>query len=366
MMTIIWFLILLTIIVFVHEMGHYLVARINGVKVEVFSVGFGKELFGWNDSLGTRWKICFIPLGGYVKFFGDANLASSLSDKNLASYTSEKLNKTFISKTLSQKAAIVFAGPFANFLFAFLVFFLMFQFIGTAKDTKILNIVNDIVSASPADKAGIFIGDEIIGIDGSKTYDFYDIKKIVEKNPSNELKFTVIRFGKEIELIVVPDLIEDVDERGNNIKYGRVGISPKYEIIYEKLSLFNSLKKSLNDTALYTIKTFEGIAEIITGKRSASELGGPIMIATVAGKAADRGIEPFLFIMAIISINLGLINLFPIPLLDGGHLFLFLVQAIKKSPINEDFLKYYSMVGISILLGLMILVNYNDLFRLLN
>ena len=242
----------------------------------------------------------------------------------------------------------------------------MFIFIGTSKDTKILNIIDNVVVGSPAYKAGFIAGDEIIKIDEQRTYDFYDIKKIIENKPSTELIVTVNRFGKEITVYLVPDLVEELNESGELIKYGRIGVSPKYEIIYEKLSIINALKKSLGDTALYTVKTFEGIAEIITGKRSASELGGPIMIATVAGKAADRGIEPFLFIMAIISINLGLINLFPIPLLDGGLLFLFLVQAIKRSPINEDFLKYYSMVGIAILLSLMILVNYNDLFRLFN
>ena len=365
-MIIIWFLILLTIIVFVHEMGHYLIARINGVKVDIFSIGFGKELYGWNDKLGTRWKICFIPLGGYVKFFGDANLASTINDKNLDSYTKEDLNKTFISKTLAQKSAIVFAGPLANFVFAFFVLFLIFYFKGIVEETRILNVVDEVVVGSPAYKAGFISNDIIIEINELKTDDFHSIKEIVEKNPNKELNFKVIRFGKEISILCTPDLVENIEQDGKIKEFGRVGISPKYELIYQNLSFFNSLVKSLNDTGLYTFKTFEGIAEIITGKRSASELGGPIMIATVAGKAADRGIEAFLFIMAIISINLGLINLFPIPLLDGGHLFLFLVQALKRSPINEDFLKYYSIVGIAILIALMILVNYNDLFRLFN
>ena len=365
-MIIFWFLILLTIIVFVHEMGHYVIARINGVKVDVFSIGFGKELFGWNDKLGTRWKICFIPLGGYVKFFGDANLASSISDKNLTSYSKEDLNKTFVSKSLAQKSAIVFAGPLANFVFAFFIFFLIFYFKGIIEETKILNIVEEVVIGSPAYKSGFISNDIIIEINGLKTNDFYSIKEIVEKNPMKQLNFKVIRFGKEISILATPELADFITEQGKKMKVGRLGISPKYELTYKNLGLLKSLTKSMNDTAIYTVKTFEGISEIITGERSASELGGPIMIATVAGKAANRGIEPFLFIMAIISINLGLINLFPIPLLDGGHLFLFLVQAIKKSPINEEFLKYYSIVGIAILLALMILVNYNDLFRLFN
>jgi len=365
-MIIIWFLVLLTIIVFVHELGHYLIARINGVKVDVFSIGFGKELFGWNDKLGTRWKISIIPLGGYVKFFGDANVASSINDKNLRSYSKEDLDRTFVSKSLIQKSAIVFAGPFANFVFAFFIFFLIFYIKGEVEETRILNVVDNVVIGSPAYKSGFIENDIIIGINNIETNDFYAIKEIVEKNPMKELNFNVVRFGKEIIISSVPELISDVDGNGNKIEYGRIGISPKYELIYKNLSFLKSLIKSLNDTSLYTVKTFEGIAEIITGKRSAAELGGPIMIATVANKAADSGIEPFLFIMAIISINLGLINLFPIPLLDGGHLFLFLVQAIKKSPINEEFLKYYSIVGIAILIALMVLVNYNDLFRLFN
>mgnify|MGYP003951404497 CR=1 FL=1 len=365
-MIIFWFLILLTVIVFVHEMGHYLIARINGVKVDVFSIGFGSEVFGWYDKLGTRWKICIIPLGGYVKFFGDANLASSLSDKSIQKLNKKDLYKTFISKSLLQKSAIVFAGPLANFIFAIIVFFLLFMVNGVVKDVTVLNVVDNVVTGSPAYKSGFTTDDIIVKIDNINTNNFSDIKEIVEKNPNNELAITIIRYGREKILLVTPELKEIVNFEGEKSYVGRIGIAPKFEINYENIGFLASIKKAFSDTFIFTYKTFEGISEILTGKRSASELGGPIMIANVAGEAADNGIQNFLFIMAIISINLGLINLFPIPLLDGGHLFLFLIQALKGSPINENFLKYYSMLGLVILIGLMILVNYNDLFKLFN
>ena len=365
-MVIFWFLILLTVIVFVHEMGHYVIARINGVKVDVFSIGFGQELFGWNDKLGTRWKVCVIPLGGYVKFFGDANLASSLSDENIQKLDKKDLYKTFISKSLLQKFAIVFAGPLANFIFAIIVFFLIFIVNGVVKDVTVLNDVDKVVKGSPAYKSGFIKDDIIIKIDDINTNNFTDIKEIVEKNPNNELSFTIIRYGKEKILLVTPEIKEIVNSEGEKSYVGRIGISPKFQVIYENIGFLGSIKKAFLDTYIFTIKTFQGISEILLGKRSASELGGPIMIANVAGEAADKVIETFLFIMAIISINLGLINLFPIPLLDGGHLFLFVIQAVKGSPINKNFLKYYSMLGLVILMGLMILVFYNDLFKLFN
>ena len=365
-MILVWFLILLTIIVFVHELGHYLAARLNGVRVEIFSIGFGKELFGINDNLGTRWKICLIPLGGYVKFFGDANLASNLPAKQINNLSSEELNKTFHNKNLKQKAFIVFAGPLANFLFTIFIFFGLYSFKGVPSDIILLPIIENVLEDSAAYKAGFKKNDKIISADNKIIDNFKDVKDIILSKSHQEINFLIQRDNEEIIIIAKPDIIETLDKNGTKITTGRMGFTVQYTTIYESIGVKKSIIKSLKDTYLFTLKTFEGITQIITGKRSASELGGPIMIASVASNAADKGLESYLFIMAIISINLGLINLFPIPLLDGGHLLLYGVQAVTKTEINDIVLKYYYGIGLFVLLALMVLVNYNDLIKQLN
>jgi len=365
-MIILWFLILLTIIVFVHEMGHYLIARINGVRVEVFSIGFGKELIGLSDKSGTRWKLCLIPLGGYVKFFGDANLSSNLPNDQLNALSEDEKNKTFHVKTLKQKAFIVFAGPLANFIFAFLIFFSVLLIKGNPSEIKYLPIVENVMENSAAYTSGFIKNDKIIEVNGDHIDSFLDIRDIIISSPSKVIIFKVIRNDEEFNIIAKPDSVEVINTNGIKTIIGKMGFSAKYETRYEKINLIDSLHKSLYDTYLYSIKTFEGISDIIIGKRSASELGGPIMIASVASKAANRGIESYLFIMAIISINLGIINLFPIPLLDGGHLLLYGIQSVTKTVINEVFLKYFYGIGMFIIFALMILVNYNDLVKQIN
>ena len=365
-MIIIWFLILLTVIVFVHELGHYFVARINGVRVEVFSIGFGRELIGINDKLGTRWKICLIPLGGYVKFFGDANLSSNLPNDKLDKLSNDEINQTFHSKTLKQKASIVAAGPLFNFLFTIILFFGIYSFNGIPSDVKYLPIIDSVLEDSVAYKSGFKTNDKIISANNNVINDFNEVRDIIYLNASQEINFVILRAEKQINILAKPDRVEVIDENGLKSFIGRMGFTAKYEITYENISIKNSFIKSLQDTWQYTVKTFEGISEIVVGKRSATELGGPIMIATIASKAAENGLESYLFIMAIISINLGLINLFPIPMLDGGHLLLYTLQAVTKKVINDVVLKYYYGIGIFILLSLMIFVNYNDLIKQLN
>ena len=365
-MIVLWFLILLTVIVFVHELGHYLVARINGVRVEVFSIGFGKELFGFNDSIGTRWKVCLIPLGGYVKFFGDANLSSNLPSDKLDKLTNKQIEETFHSKTLKQKTSIVAAGPMFNFLFTIIIFFGIYLLKGIPSEIEYLPVINSVVEDKSAYKAGFQPDDRIISANNIIINNFHDVKEVIYSNPSKEINFIILRNGEKINISAKPDSVEEIGNNGSKNIICRMGFSAKYEVTYERINIKDSFLKSLNDTFEYTVKTFEGISEIVLGKRSASELGGPIMIASVASKAAENGLESYLFIMAIISINLGLINLFPIPMLDGGHLLLYAVQAVTKKVINDVVLKYYYGVGIFILLSLMIFVNYNDLIKQLN
>jgi len=365
-MILVWFLILLTIIVFVHELGHYLAARLNGVRVEIFSIGFGRELFGINDNLGTRWKICLIPLGGYVKFFGDANLASNLPKKQINKLSIEELKKTFHNKTLKQKAFIVFAGPLANFIFTIFIFFGLYSFKGVPSDVILLPVIDNVLEDSAAYRAGFKKNDKIISADNKIIDNFRDVKDIILSKTNEEINFLIERGNEEIIIIAKPDIVENIDNNGMKITTGRMGFTVQYVTVYESIGIKNSIIKSLKDTYIFTLKTFEGITQIITGKRSASELGGPIMIASVAANAADKGVASYLFIMAIISINLGLINLFPIPLLDGGHLLLYGVQAVTKTEINDIVLKYYYGIGMFILLALMVFVNYNDLIKQFN
>ena len=365
-MIIIWFLILLTVIVFVHELGHYFIARLNGVRVEVFSVGFGRELIGFNDSKGTRWKFSVIPLGGYVKFFGDANLTSNLPEEKIKNLSDTELNQTFHIKSLRQKSAIVFAGPLANFIFAFIILFLVLIIKGTPSDIKYYPIINNILDDSAAYNAGFMDNDEIISVNDYKIESFLEVRDFIVSNPSKDIYFKINRNGNILNIVAKPDAIEVVDKNGAKSINGRMGFSAKYETIYDKIDFKDAFLKATIDTYTYTVKTFEGITDIIIGKRSASELGGPIMIASVASKAATSGLDSYLFIMAIISINLGLINLFPIPLLDGGHLLLYGIQSISKKIINEVFLKYYYGIGMFIIFALMILVNYNDLIKQIN
>ncbi|PPR28253.1 MAG: Metalloprotease MmpA [Alphaproteobacteria bacterium MarineAlpha9_Bin2] len=362
-MILFWFLLLLTVIVFVHELGHYLVARYNGVKVEVFSIGFGKELFGFNDKSGTRWKFSLIPIGGYVKFFGDINVASS-PDKDLNKNIQKKdLSKAFHNKNLLQKSAIVVAGPFANFLFAVVLFFVLFQSSGIPISSSVLPIVDKVLPNSAASKYDIKSGDEILKINGIEIKDFMQIRDIVISNPNKELNFLIKRNSNNIEIVIVPDSETIIDNEGNEYFEGKIGVVAKTIVLYERVGVFKSLGYALESTYKFTFLTLKGLKEIVMGERSASEIGGPIMIANEASKAAERGAQDFIWIMAIISINLGLINLFPIPLLDGGHLLFFILQAILGKPLKDGLQEYASSIGIVLIIGITLLVFYNDIVR---
>ena len=219
-MIVIWFLILLTIIVFIHELGHYLVARLNGVRVEVFSIGFGKELLGFNDRMGTRWKICLIPLGGYVKFFGDGNLSSSGPSDKLNKLSTEEIKQTFNNKTLKQKASIVIAGPLANFLFTIIIFFGLYFFMGLPSEVKFLPIIKTVVEDTSAYKAGFKKDDVIIIADNTKINNFNEIKDIISSKPSEDINFIILRDGKEINIIAKPNKVEIIDNDGLKIFIG--------------------------------------------------------------------------------------------------------------------------------------------------
>ena len=334
------FLVILTILVFVHELGHYLIARLNNVKVEVFSIGFGHELFGFNDKLGTRWKFSLIPLGGYVKMHGDLDAASTKSKTDGVDPT-----VSFYNKKVSQRSWILFAGPAANFIFSFLLLVFMNIFYGYAQNKP---IISQVESNQPADLAGLQAGDIIIEVNSKGIDDLITLKNELSKFNNEEVTITYSRDNKikNLKLIVVDN---------------KIGIRGTIEI--QKLDFTESIIKSAKQIYDFVRLTLVGIFEIFSGTRGTEDLGGPIRIAELSADFWSKGFESTLWFMMIISLNLGLINLFPIPMLDGGHLVLNLVEYLKGKPLNQKSLEVIHSVGFVILISLMLFATYNDISR---
>ena len=356
------FITLILVVVFIHEYGHYYFAKKYGVGVTDFSIGFGKEIFGWNDKSGTRWKICWIPLGGYVKFFGDRNVFSQADqEKIINKYSSEDQKKLFVLKPLYQRAIIVAAGPFANFLLAIVIFLSIYMFIG--KDFTPA-MINEVQNESPAQVAGLKKNDVILEIDGNKVKSILDVSKLIMMSTSEFIDFKVSRFENELILKVKPNVVDAEDNMGNKVKKRMVGIklSPfNNEIKHVKLGPAKALYHSINEVYFVSVSSLKYLGSIIAGSGDSSQLGGPIRIAKITGQVAEFGFIPFLSIMAYISISLGLINLFPIPLLDGGHLMFYLFEKILGKPLSQKTQEGFFRIGMFLLLSLMFFATFNDL-----
>ena len=356
------FITLILVVVFIHEYGHYYFAKKYGVGVTDFSIGFGKEIFGWNDKSGTRWKICWIPLGGYVKFFGDRNVFSQADqEKIINKYSSEDQKKLFVLKPLYQRAIIVAAGPFANFLLAIVIFLSIYMFIG--KDFTPA-MINEVQNESPAQVAGLKKNDIILEIDGNKVKSILDVSKLIMMSTSEFIDFKVSRFDNELILKVKPNVVDAEDNMGNKVKKRMVGIklSPfNNEIKHVKLGPAKALYHSLSEVYFVSISSLKYLGSIIAGSGDSSQLGGPIRIAKITGQVAEFGFIPFLSIMAYISISLGLINLFPIPLLDGGHLMFYSFEKILGRPLSQKTQEGFFRIGMFLLLSLMFFATFNDL-----
>ena len=353
------FLIILTVLVFVHEMGHYLVARKNGVKVEVFAIGFGSELFGWTDRLGTRWKICAVPLGGYVKMFGDGDITSStiLEDTN---ESFEEKENAFHHKSLGARAAIVLAGPAANFLFAIILLAGLYSIVGQRYAPP---IIDKITTGSSADIAGLVIGDEILQVNEKNIKRFDELQRIVRPNPGKELKFLIRRDNEILLKTVIPQLVEGKDASGSKIVYGLLGVVSE-QTTFIRHNPLTSFGLAMEETWVIVSQTLIHVTEMIRGERTTEELGGPIRIAKLSGAVADAGLTSSIWFMAVLSINLGLINLFPVPVLDGGHLFFYLLEFIRGKPLEAKMQGIASYVGLVLVISLMIFVTWNDLVQL--
>ena len=356
------FIVLILVVVFIHEYGHYYCAKKYGVGITDFSIGFGKEIFGWNDKSGTRWKICWIPLGGYVKFFGDRNVFSQSDQiEVLKKYNKEEQKKLFILKPLYQRALIVAAGPIANFILAILIFFSIYTFSG--KDFTPA-VIDEVQKESPAQVAGVQKNDIIDSIDNNKVKSIFDVSKFITMSTSEYIDFIVLRLDQEVLLKVKPITVESIDNLGNKINKRMIGIklTPyNNKINHVKLGPAQALFYSINEVYYVSISSLKYLGHMITGSADSSQLGGPIRIAKITGQVAKFGILPFLSMMAYISISLGLINLFPIPLLDGGHLMFYGFEKILGRPLTQKTQEGFFRIGMFLLLFLMFFATFNDL-----
>jgi regulator of sigma E protease len=354
------FLLVLTILVFVHELGHYLIARRNGVRIDVFSIGFGPELFGWFDRAGTRWKFSAIPLGGYVKMFGDSDPSSSMGVARLGEMTEAERQVSFHHKRLGQRAAIVGGGPLANFAFAILLLALLFSTYGqpfTPAD------VGQVQAGSAADKGGIKVGDAIVSIDGGTISRFEDVQQIVRLNPGEPMTLVVRRDGQLVTLHVTPARTEMTDRFGNRHQIGLLGIG-RSGVEYVKRDPVAAVGQAFSETWNLSVSTLQAMWQIVIGTRASDELGGPLRIAQMSGEVAEGGVVPLLWFMAVLSINLGLINLFPVPVLDGGHLLFYAAEAIRGKPLGQRAQEYGFRIGLALVLTLMVFATWNDLVHL--
>lgn len=353
--TLVMFVAMIGPLVFVHEFGHYLAGRMFGTMVDSFSIGFGREIFGWTDKRGVRWKVGWLPLGGYVKFTGDAN-AASLPDQAALVNPAEK-PFMFAFKPLWQRAIIVAAGPFVNFLAAILIFA---GFIAAYGQSFTSPVISNVVEASAADDAGLLPGDRIVRVDGTAIERFEDIIGVIMINPGTPVTIAFERDGAARTAVLTPDLIEERDRFGKTFKIPRIGILGEERGVITRgpiESLWYGAEAVYDTTGMM----IEGLVQVVTGRRSVKELGGPLKIAEVSGQAGTMGIEAFVNLMALVSINLGFINLLPIPMLDGGHLAIYAAEAVRRKPIPPRVQEWAFMTGFALLISFMLIVTWNDL-----
>lgn len=354
------FIFVILVIVFVHEYGHYYVAKICGVKVEVFSIGLGKMLWSYQDKAGTLWKICILPIGGYVKMFGDRNIASEQDDALLASMSPQEKSMSFHFKSVYQKIAIVAAGPLANYLLAFVIFvFLSFQF-GVVKSS---NQIKNVEEKSPAHLAGLLPGDKILSMNGKEIKNFMDIQDFLVLNQNKKITIEYERNNHVLETELTPVPVMNEAE-GQATKKFKIGIMSA-DLKFERLDLFDAAKHSLQQIYKLSVMTLEVIKQMIFGERDTSELGGPIKIAYYSGVSAKNGIYGILAFIGLLSLNLGLMNLLPIPMLDGGHLLFYFIEAALGKPVPLRIQQVSFRIGMVILISLFFFAIFNDLKSLI-
>lgn len=352
------FVVVIGPLVFIHELGHYLVGRWCGVRAEAFAIGFGRELFGWTDSRGTRWKVCALPLGGYVKFAGDMG-PSGRDDPAWRALPAAERAQTFQAKALWQKALIVLAGPVANFLFAIIVFAGVFAAYGERRTPPVAATV---LGNSAADRAGMRPGDRVVSIGGRAVDRFEEIQAIVAIRPGEALEVVVDRAGHRKTLIASIGGQTVSDQFGNETRIGLLGIGPDVPVRVS-LSPWQLPAAAVRETVRTVEMMVVTLGQIVTGDRSVKEMAGPVGMAKIAGQQASLGAMDLLLFAVLISINLGFINLLPVPMLDGGHLFFYAIEAIGRRPVSARVQEWAYRSGLSLILALMLFVTVNDLLR---
>ena len=358
------FLFVLTIVVFFHELGHFVVARWAGVNVLTFSLGFGPELVGFNDRHGTRWKISAVPLGGYVKFFGDDSEASTPSSDALANMTEEEREGSFHHKKVGRRAAIVAAGPIANFILAIVIFAGLFTFLGKPSTSA---RVDKVEAGSAAAAAGFQIGDIVTTIDGTAIDSFSDMQRIVGTSAGEKLTFTVKRGNSTVQLQGTPELREVKDPFGNAHKLGVLGITRSMspgDVTTERVDPATAVWLGVKETWFVIDRTLAYIGGVFTGREAADQVGGPLRIAQISGQVATIGLAALVHLAAVLSISIGLLNLFPVPLLDGGHLLFYAVEAVRGRPLSERAQEMGFRIGLGLVLMLMVFATYTDILHL--
>jgi len=335
------FVVVLTIVVFVHEFGHFWVARRCGVKVETFSIGFGRAIFGWFDKRGTNWKVAWLPLGGYVKMFGDSDPSSLRPDEATRTFTEDEKKIAFYSQPVWKRFAIVFAGPALNYVFAIVVLAGLFAVVGQPYTAPIIDQVQE---DSVAAKAGLKPGDKVLSIDGDSMESFEAIKRFIGMNVGTPINVRIEREGKTQVIRLTPEVVRTKDRLGGEHVMGKLGVLSTRQS-FRELEPHVALQQAVLEAWDLSVSTLQGLGQMIIGARGADEIGGPIRIAEMSGNVAREGLSAFVWFVAVLSVNLGLINLFPIPLLDGGHLVFYLAEALRGRPLSERTQEYGARAG---------------------
>jgi len=360
--TLVPFLFVLTVVVFVHEMGHYLVGRLCGIGVQAFSIGFGPELLGFTDGHGTRWKLCAIPLGGYVKFVGDVGATSTPDEEQLAALSPQERKVAFHLQSVWRRFATVFAGPAFNFLLTIAVFAVMFSIYGRYVFEP---VVAEVQPGSPAAEAGFEPGDRFVIVDGVRVDTFSDVQRLVSGRAGEPIVFVMMRNGEEIELTATPKLSEQLDALGNTIQVGLIGVVNNQEVGQPRQITYGpveALGQAVLETGHIIERTGHFLRRFVLGREDRCQLGGPVRIAEMSGKAASLGFEWLIQLVALLSVGIGILNLLPIPPLDGGHLVFYLIEAAIRRPVPERVMEAVYRAGMLMVLVFMAFVFWNDIF----
>lgn len=354
------FLVIITVIVFIHEMGHYLVARWNGIAIQTFSLGFGRELFGFNDKHGTRWRISAIPLGGYVRFVGDMNPAGLADPAVIETIPPEEQKRLFVNKNVWQRIAVVAAGPLANLIFTFLVLYALLMGYGRY---IVPPVVGEVMADGVAAQAGLMSGDTVLSVDGFTVRSFDDFQRLVATAPARAITIVLDRNGTDRTIVLTPAVAEQTDRFGNTQRIGRIGVSRDVEsadVTIYRPSPVEAVGMTFEEVNFIVNRTAAFLGDFFVGRGDVEQLGGPVRVARVSGEVATLGILALVNLTALLSLNIGIFNLLPVPVLDGGHLLYYFIEAARGRPLSQRAQELGFRLGFAVVGSLMIFTLLND------